>query len=770
MNIRKFVQLFLIFFSLIGLISSILVFLILFFGETSKDRREAIFSVIKSFAGIGKKYDGFIANTPEKIFKRQYYFIKNQFIKFPYDSLNIEIDLENLKILEKLRDERFNQVLNKNNKAFSNSQQFVNARVNLFNKNKDLNKKLKVKIRPKGDRKIHFNNLDSMSYKLDVRGKNKFIYGMEEMSIQKPITRNYAWEILYHQILKSENLIGLNIIPIKLFRNNQDLGIFFIEEGFGKELLEKQLRKNGPIIGIDENFSHNFPNIKYEYYSQDYWLTNNREIYFKSKENLDKLRLNYKNKDFQLKKFFDIDKWAKFFAISDLLGMFHGTVPKSVKLYYNPTTGLFEPIGFDGHYLSGYDKFSFIDYIYDPLIECGYACDHKNWLSLFFNKGNKYFITEYLNYLKMYSSAKNKKLIKKIYENKIKNVNDFLYTEYSNADRIFYKGILPYYFDLNVLINRIDFVKNKIIPIEKYLENFYTDAEEKISNINYQKKIDFSKNKILIPKGKWFFKNITLSDKEIILEDGAIIILEGKNLFIGKNKQFIFSGSGMIVQNSGEFNLDNVIFSDLKNINVRGYNWSGAINIYDSYVILKNVHIKNNLGEDSINIVNSNTKINNLKITNSENDSVDIDFGKLTFNKIECENSGNDCLDTSGATVKGNKLLGVKIKDKLGSFGEKSKVLIDEVNSVNANIGVVSKDSSDVKINSLFVNKTKIFAASYNKKFFFDQSKLKINNLVSKQANTKPENLLVSKKNKLTINGKIINDYKKNKIILNKIY
>ena len=99
-----------------------------------------------------------------------------------------------------------------------------------------------IKIRPKGDRDIHFLNLDSMSYKIDVTEKNKFIFGMEEMSLQKPVTRNYAWEILYQDLLRKENILSLKIIPVKLFRNGKYLGIFVLEEGFNNELLLNQAR------------------------------------------------------------------------------------------------------------------------------------------------------------------------------------------------------------------------------------------------------------------------------------------------------------------------------------------------------------------------------------------------------------------------------------------------------------------------------------------------------------------------------------------------
>ena len=66
-----------------------------------------------------------------------------------------------------------------------------------------------------------------------------------------------------------------------------------------------------------------------------------------------------KNKKNSIGKFFDLEKWATYFAIIDLTGNFHGSIPKSVKLYYNPTTAKFEPIGFDGHY----NSFLFKDFL-----------------------------------------------------------------------------------------------------------------------------------------------------------------------------------------------------------------------------------------------------------------------------------------------------------------------------------------------------------------------------------------------------------------------
>ena len=61
---------------------------------------------------------------------------------------------------------------------------------------------------------------------------------------------------------------------------------------------------------------------------------------------LNDFKLNYKEKN--ISKYFDVT-WANYFSIIDFFGTYHGAVPKSLKLYFNPTTQLFEPIMFDNH-------------------------------------------------------------------------------------------------------------------------------------------------------------------------------------------------------------------------------------------------------------------------------------------------------------------------------------------------------------------------------------------------------------------------------------
>ena len=61
-----------------------------------------------------------------------------------------------------------------------------------------------------------------------------------------------------------------------------------------------------------------------------------------------KLELFFKNENSTLN-IFDTDKWASFFAITDLNYYPHARAAKSVKFFYNPVSAKFEPIGYDAH-------------------------------------------------------------------------------------------------------------------------------------------------------------------------------------------------------------------------------------------------------------------------------------------------------------------------------------------------------------------------------------------------------------------------------------
>ena len=196
----------------------------------------------------------------------------------------------------------------------------------------------------------HFLERKKSSYKIKL-DKNQYIFGIKKFSLQKPRIRNYAHEWIYHQMSKDFDLIKIKYEFLNLSINGEDKGLYVLEEGFGKELIERNKRRNGPIFGLNEDLTstleikENSEKIKDKIYNKKYWSKKEiRGINIASQ----KLR-DFLNGKIPVEDVLDLKKWAAYFAIVDMTGTYHGVYLKSVKFYYNPINGLFEPIPFDGH-------------------------------------------------------------------------------------------------------------------------------------------------------------------------------------------------------------------------------------------------------------------------------------------------------------------------------------------------------------------------------------------------------------------------------------
>ena len=181
------------------------------------------------------------------------------------DELNLEMNFLNILKIEELR----NKAILKNNLSKDLRTKFNVKVINSKNKNK-----FKGQIRLKGDRKIHWENKEYSSYRIELK-KNKYIMGMNKFSIQKPRVRNYIHEWIFHKMMGEENLINLKYKFIKLKINGKNLGLYTIEESFDKQLIERNKRRNGPIFGLDEDLSWaRFEKPIFEIYNKKFWEKN----------------------------------------------------------------------------------------------------------------------------------------------------------------------------------------------------------------------------------------------------------------------------------------------------------------------------------------------------------------------------------------------------------------------------------------------------------------------------------------------------------------
>ena len=414
---------------------------------------------------------------PQIVFKA----LKSNF--YEIDKIDLEIGFDDILVIENVRKNAIAKGL------LPPADQMPKVKATIVHNGK----KYRGDIRLKGDRKVHFQEKKKSSYKIEL-DRNKYLFGIKKFSLQKPRLRNYIHEWIFHEMSKDFNIIKIKYDFIKLFINGEDKGLYVIEEGFGKELLERNGRRNGPIFSLQEEINASSDKDPvFEIYNKNYWAkTENNSL---ARIASQKLRDFFRDK-IELEEVFDLEKWASYFAVIDMTANYHGAMLKSVKLYYNPLNGLIEPIPFDGHrfkpnyhkYNLEYDNRILIDRILNPT-DINSAKDSV-WIKKFFYKNeklNQKFYNLYLSKLNIVSSKKyiDEFLLKNL--KKIEEINSHIYADYFFYDNSRGYGLGLYYFLLDDFNYQAENIKKKLEIKRKMQVLRINESEFLVKNhyINY---------------------------------------------------------------------------------------------------------------------------------------------------------------------------------------------------------------------------------------------------------------------------------------------
>ena len=644
-------------------------------------------------------------------------------IKIKYIFNKPKIEKLNLKVSQKTILQIENQrKLKKENGGILPVEFFYMHRLKIQNNNENY----QAKIRIKGVRPIHWQDKRASSYKIDLIGEKR-LWGLEEFSVQKPITKNYAYEFLFHKLLKKTNNLYLKYFLTNLYFNDEDRGVYAVEESFSKELLERQKKRNGPIFSLIEDIGEWYPNVNYELYSESYWLKEYPELTESAFSILNQVK---ENNDINFENHFDMDKWASYFAVIDLLGAYHGSLPKSARLYYNPTTSKFEPIGYDAHLGAGnFSNFILADLLQEIRSNCIYICEERDWYFKFFKlkdgQLNPNFLEKYINYLKLYSSDS---FIEEFLDEISDELNDFnlsIYAENSKVDKVSRKGLGPYLYDEQVLYDRAQLIKSRIESIkidnlkfslknEKlFFKDNYSNFPLKITTNNCDDNtnsvfylagnmtIDWNTNcnEILIGKDNVSFflkEDITMSKKKIVdiskdfvelainpnvnkISENTFVVSKNldlnSNFYIKKNQNFIIDNNVVInlLNDSILFIKGNIKFegTEKRKILVKSDN-TGSIIFENNNVEIYNTDFEK-LGYPKLdqytffgglNFIESKVIIKNLTIRDSKSeDAINLINSKVSLNNINLENIQSDAIDIDFGNVKFYKIYCLKIKN-----------------------------------------------------------------------------------------------------------
>ena len=412
---------------------------------------------------------------------------------YKLETLDINISFDNIIKLESDRE----KAIKFKSLGFKDELNEVNAEF-IFR-----NKKALGRLKLKGDRLMHFEDKEKSSYSIDLKNNN-YILGLNNLSIQKPGTRNYIHEWIFHEMMSDFDLIKPKYEFIDVKINGSNKGLYALEERMGKEIIERNKRRYGPIFSADQDFiTDNSEDRVIQIYNEKFWYGNeNIKL-----ANLAKTKLeSFLRGDEQSEGLIDEEKFAAFFAVMDATYTYHALFWNS-KIYYNPVSGLFEPIPRDGHRnLPNYHKFNnnyynkiILDSLFEPEtretegFNLQIAEGRKWWINKFFRKKNgelnHSFIEKYLSYLKIISSEDYIKNFLNERADDIKRINSHIYSDY-----FFYAGTREYgyglyYFMEEDLYYRAKIIRDKIVSLEKKIQVFETDKNVFKINIANEKLI-----------------------------------------------------------------------------------------------------------------------------------------------------------------------------------------------------------------------------------------------------------------------------------------
>lgn len=572
-------------------------------------------------------------------------------------------------------------------------------------------KNLKGKIRAKGDRKLHSESFANMSLRTNLKGDDR-LFGLEEFSIQDPILRGYTWELLVADIFKTQGLLTLQSKVANFSFNGEDRGLYVFEEVPSKITVERNLRKSGPIFGLKEEYGPNLDSVLDVYDFKDW---EGSKIYNFARENLLMQFSEVRGGGVFSEELFDLDEWARYFALIDLFGTYHGSVPKSVRFYFNPVIGKFQPILFDAHKNAGYfDEYTLADHKLSPKsAECEWTCRDKDFYMGFLN--NKYFFDAYQSYLEKFSTLDFIESIENVYMDKFEQLDHIFYSSLSRSDGISFRGFGLYFFKFSEIERRRHLLSRRVTQLNEHKETFTFWSLD-----NSKKKLLSSKNGVTAPEGVMVvsIENHVMEGTVWNFKQPTILLLSGNTILKGlsKDSPLNITGPVMLVQQGGMISLDNINFIKPMYIDVPSRQWSGAVNIINAKAEVGRILIQDSNAEDAINFVNSTYEIQNLIISGSKSDAIDFDFSSGGVNKISCFNIGNDCVDASESSIIINGLVAKNVQDKGVSAGENSILKINMFDAQNVALGLVSKDGSKLEVDEFRVSGVELAISAYKKK------------------------------------------------------
>jgi len=615
------------------------------------------------------------------------------------------------------------------------------------------------KVRQSGDWKDHIKLIKGNIFQsLDVELKRGNILNAVHFKLLIPETRNGLNEIFATTILRELGFIAPETFQVNTSINGNKLVMLFQEKA-RKELLERNLRREGPIFRGDEVLIWGYKNYSQCELDRLSLSTLYNKGWFEKGASSQKIILGAYEKlqiaslksryyqDSECSKYYLTPDMASKILYDDFMNVLtamnggHAFWLNNRKHYYNAISESFEPIYYDGDVDLSIDLQLKNNSSLKPTKFSSYLLQKIESLETKGNLRDEFLIRTSVEdfSLKFFYKAINKfkSNVKKIQaQNELiletkkpnNNVNDLKYlTWYKEFQRSK---------DLNQkIITDIKIEHDGGYTAQIAGQDVLALSEDEVLSVIFKNNLN-NQRAVYIPQKfnsadsiKTDFKKISINGIEIKMSNGMSIqySVEEKKLIFSQTK----SSDWALIHNSSIKGWK-VFFNGLKANDIfsnqeqrfNAYGLTGCLTFYNTEIIDSELTIIGGQCEDSLNFIRVNGHNLYINVENAYADAVDADFSVLNIHHLLVSNSGNDCLDLSSGKylVKISKLL--DCRDKGISVGEKSNFEAYSLSIENALIGISVKDFSRATIKKLTTKKISICGEAKRKKQEFGGGKL----------------------------------------------
>jgi len=343
-----------------------------------------------------------------------------------------------------------------------------------------------IKIRLKGGMAEDHLGGKRRSLRVKLEGKHT-LFRIKRFSLMDPRQRNFLLEWFLREVMRKEGIISKRYKFVEVVINGKDMGIYALDEHYDKTMLEYNQRREGPIIHLSrEHFFYEKAawcitesQMDDYYFSMDISVYDDKKIMsdgtlFKQFIKARNLYDSFRRGILSASEVFDMAKLAKWMAITDVLGAWHGCSFIDMVFYYNPITSKIEPIpddNYDGSFAvdpgnklfrlnDKYSKGKFLKDLFSDL----------TFTEMYIRELERVSKKSYLDDILRDLNEEIKKNSAMIYKNVpyYKFPVEQLYKNQESIREILnpYKGIQAYFDERSASGIRLKIANNKIIPME----------------------------------------------------------------------------------------------------------------------------------------------------------------------------------------------------------------------------------------------------------------------------------------------------------------